>query len=320
MSVSYNYFITEEEQEQEYLQDIQNGKISPKFRFIGEAQMLSWLNLWDKQDNEYYNSTFKFFDSIKSNIVEYINSQEINLISIGGINDERDKILLEEFIKNTNPTYNNISSSQELIKNTLNSIAKINISKNIYVANLSPQHIKRASTQIKKNHNNINFFSVLNNTFGIYPQEYICKCLRDAMDQDDYLLLDVHLSPDVVDPMYVQTMLRSYTRDEFKHHMLSALSPINLTLEHGVLELEYISDKFFTDIRVVKYYFRFNQNKIIKYMGENIYFSKNERILVFTSNKYSKNTLFEILTGHGFRIKKKYINNESSATLLCQLA
>ncbi|CAA6800118.1 MAG: Unknown protein [uncultured Campylobacterales bacterium] len=319
MSIFSNRYITNEDLDHSYLQALQSRVIPPIHRFTSKVQVNSWFNLYEDEDNIYYDSIHNFAKSIKANIAEYV-KKDMNYISIGGLNDVKDRYLLEEFTKQTNPTLSVIASSKYLVKNTLDSLSNIDMKKEVFISDFNAKNIRLISEEIREEHHSNHFFSLLGNSFGIYPQEYISKALRDAMNKDDYLLIEVHTSPDRITPTHTKKMLLNYRREKFQKHIILILDKIGITLEDGDLELEYSNDKFFTEMTVVNYYFRFKKSKIIRFLDQDIYFAKDERILLFSSNKYKLSVLKNILNNHGFRIKEEFISSElNSVQILCQL-
>ncbi|CAA6803744.1 MAG: Unknown protein [uncultured Campylobacterales bacterium] len=320
MSISYNHYITSEDLDTGYLDCLQSRIIKPQYRFTGKAQAQSWVDIWDDANSPYFNNLYTFINQIKEDITKHIKT-DVNFIALGGSNGVKNKPILEELLKKRKTTFSIIASSKDLMNHSLEKISDINIPKEVFISHFKSKNLKLLSRQIKENHHDTNFFVMLSNTFGLHPQETISKSLRDAMNKNDYLLIEAHIAPDKIDPNYIEAMLNNYKNSSFKKHVLLSLSQINITEDDGFLELEYSNDKFFTDLSVVSYYFRFKKSKVVKYLNEEIYFAKNERILLFSSNKYKVKVLRRILNDHGFDIKEEFINHElGCAEILCQLA
>ncbi|CAA6803220.1 MAG: Unknown protein [uncultured Campylobacterales bacterium] len=318
MTASYNHYTTTKNFDTEYLKALQIRRIPPKYKFIGQKNAKAWIDTCLKSDYEYYSKPYKFLDSIKSDISKCI-SGDVNLIALGSPNLTKDKLLIEEFQKTKQVTYSLVDSSKELASYIIEDFANINIPKEVFISDIT-QNLDLISTQLRDNYHSKNLFTILTNTFGTYSQEIISKPIRDAMKRDDYLLIEVHITPDEPSPKYIQNVLNSYNNTFYNSHVMQVFSKCDITTDDGYMEVHYGEEKFFPDINVVSHYFKFTRSRIVKFMGEDIYFSKGERILAAYSNKYKLEVLRKVINTHGFSIKKEFIDKENGySEILCQL-
>lgn len=319
MSVLYNHYIDNETLDKEYLKILRTRVIHPKYKFIGKEQAKSWVEACSSPKSPYYTNLYRFIESISAEMIDSIQGN-INLIALGGSNGVKDKPLLQQGLKQKNITYNIVDSGKDLINHSLDTISDIDIPKEVFLSEFDSHRLKLISSQIRKDHNPVHLFTILSNTFGAYPQEHICQCIRDAMNKNDYVLIEAHLAPDEITPRHIQKIINNYKNPIYSSHVMHVCHRVGITEDDGYLELEYSNDRFFPELNVVKYYFKFNKPKVLEYMGELIYFSKDERIEIFSSNKYKIQTLRDILSNHGFVIKKEWIDTVSnSAEMLCQI-
>lgn len=318
MSISFNYYTNITELKNEYLHALQTRTIPAKYRFIGKTQADAWINICYNSDYKYYSSPYAFMESIKSDIANTIN-KDINIIALGSCNGSKDNVLIKEILKTKKASFATVAISKELATHTISQMSDIDINKEVYISNLTPHNLTLISDSIRENNHNTNLFTILGNTFGNHPQEFISQTLREAMNHDDYLLIGAHISPDVLDPAYIQDVIASYDNKEYNYQVMLSLAHANITEDDGHLEVEYSSDQFFPEIHVVSHYFVFEHSKVVRYQNKDVFFTKGERLRVTYSNKYKLNVLRSILSNHGFVIQQEFLNlKEGYAKMLCK--
>ena len=167
--------------------------------------------------------------------------------------------------------------------------------------------IKELSHYVKDQYNATNFFTLLGNIFGNYPQGMILKTIRNAMTPGDKILIDVHVMSEgsmESRTWQIKEMIRSYSNPSSQEQVVALLADAGIDRTDGAIDVEFSKDKLFPQMDVVERYFRFGRSKVITYQREDIYFAKGERIMVGYSNKYTFECLENILTSHGLCIVK----------------
>ncbi|CAA6813501.1 MAG: Unknown protein [uncultured Campylobacterales bacterium] len=319
MSIEYSYYTTKKDLDKEYLTSLQLRSISPKYRFIGKKQSQARIDMYSSNDSKYYINPKTFMDDVKTEISEYL-AQNINVIALGSSNGNKDKILLEELTKTKQASFVAVEISKELASYTLSNMNDLDIHKEVFVSDLIPENLSLISESIRESHFKTHLFTILGNTFGNNPQELISETLRDSINSDDYVLIEVHLSPDRLTPKYIQKIINAYDNEVYNEQVMLSLGRVDISTEDGYLEVEFEHDKLFPEIDSIKHYFRFSKPKMIRFMGKDLYFAKDERILVNYSNKYKLNNFKDLLKSHGFSINKEFLDeNKQFGIFLCKL-
>jgi uncharacterized SAM-dependent methyltransferase len=324
-SINFNHYTTSRELEKEYLTGLQTRQIPTKFRFIGEEHAQAWFKICHSSDYTYYQNPFNFIKDISKTIASHIKS-DVNLIGLGSCNGMKDVILLKEFLINHKSGLFLVDQSKEIIDGTLGNITELNIPKEVFISNITKPNLTIISNYLREHYYPINFYTLLGNTLGNYPQAEIIKTFRDSMHPEDFFLVEAHvLSSTSInnEAQQIDEIIANYNNKAYNEQILLSLSRANIQKSDGIIEVEYTSSAFFPKITVVEHYFKFKRNKAIRYLNEDIYFAKGERVLVSYSNKYTLKSLSEIITDHGLKIVKTFEFRDKTidyATLLCQVA
>lgn len=323
--INFNHYTPSRELEKEYLMGLERHEIPTKFRFIGEEHAQAWFKICHSSEYTYYQNPFKFIKDISGDIAKYIKS-DVNLVGLGSCNGMKDIILLKEFLKNHKSGLFLVDQSKEIIDGTLNSITDISVPKEVFIANITKPNLTMISNYLRKHYFPVNFYTLLGNTLGNYSQAEIIKTFRDSMYPEDFLLVEAHvLSESSADQeaQQIDEIISNYNNEAYNEQIILSLSHANIQKSDGIIEVEYATNAYFPKITVIEHYFKFKRNKVIRYLNEDIYFAKGERILVSYSNKYTLKSLSEIITDHGLKIVKTFDFRDKSidyATLLCQVA
>ena len=317
-------YIQEDLLKKEYLHGLQQRRLDEKFSYIGERQAQSWFNRCESPDYEYYRSSKQLLEDCISDFVRD-HTSDVNVIALGPGDALKEKIVVDSLLKKHQVDLFFVDTSREILDVAVENTADSGIVKEVFIADLRRfMDIKALSRHVKKHYHSTNFFTLLGNTLGNYPQAVILKTIRNAMTPGDKILIDVNVksagSPEE-EAEQVAKMIQAYSNASDLERISALLSEANIEETDGNLEVEYTRDDYFPQMQVIKQFFHFNRSKTITYEGEDIYFTKGERILVCISNKYTFESLENILTSHGLRIIK-YAKDATGKyyQLLCELA
>ena len=324
-NINVNNYTREDHLKKEFLGNLQQRKIDDKFSYVGGRQANSWFNICNSPEYTYYrNSKQLLEDTIQDFVADH--KGDVNVIAFGPGDALKEKAVVNAFLKQHRASLFFVDTSREILNEAIKNTADSDLLKEVFVADLRNfMDIKEISQSIKRHYNPTNFFTFLGNTLGNYPQAMILTTLRNAMTSGDKILIDVHIkSAGSIEEEVAQAheMVKSYNNNpSFRERTLALLSEARIEETDGVIEVEFNKDNLFPQMDVVELYFRFNRNKIITYLGEDVYFGKDERILVGYSNRYTFETLENILSSHGLRIIKDVKDDTGKyCQVLCTLA
>ena len=319
-------YIQKEQLKKEFLYGLQNRKIDEKFSYIGEQQANAWVALCNAPEYAYYRNSKQLLEHCIQDFLAN-HKGDVNVIVLGPGNALKEKIVVNHLRERHRVNLFFVDISREMLTIAIKNTEDSDVLKEVFIADLTNfTDIKNISQYVKNHYSTTNFFTLLGNTLGNYPQAIMLKTLRNAMEPGDKVLIDcrVTLAGNAEEETsQIAKMIKEYNNPIFRELLLGSLSKAHIEATDGTIEVEFDSDEFFPQIDMVKQYFRFNRDKTITYCGEDIYFAKGECILVGYSNKYTFESLKNknIVTSHGFRI----IKHTTDATkkyyqLLCELA
>lgn len=325
VSLPITTYTQEDHLKKEYLHGLHKRRIDEKFSYIGKRQTDAWLNICKSKEYEYYRNSKKLLENkIKDFVSDY--KTDVNVIAFGPGDALKEKVVVDAFLENHQVSLFFVDISREMLDVAIKNTEDSDVLKEVFIADLRDfMRIKGICHHIKKHYNATNFFTFLGNTMGNYPQAMILKTIRSAMAPGDKILLDADVK--VVGSLdeevaHIDRIVQEYKNNPtYLEKTLASLSEAGIKETDGCIEVDFGRDDFFTEMDVVKQYFRFNRSRVITYQGEDVYFANSERILVHYSNKYTFKALENILTSHGLRIIEYDKDSTGECYLmLCELA
>ena len=324
MHTVLSYYTREEHLKKEFLNGLQQRRVDEKFSYIGERQANSWFNLCKSDEYTYYKNSKLL---LKHYIKDLVSSHkgDVNVIAFGPGDGLKEELVVKAFLERQRASLFFVDVSRDILNVAIENMRDNDVLKEIFVADLKNfVDIKDISHHVKKSYNGTNFFTLLGNTLGNYPQAMILKTFRSSMAPGDKILIDVNVKiakSSEEEAAQIDEMIQGYDDNPaFQERNLALLSEAHIEAADGSLEVEFTRDEFFPQMSVLKQYFRFSRSKTISYQGEDVYFAKGERILIHYSNKYTFESLENILTSHGLHIIK-YAKDDTGryCLILCEL-
>ena len=325
VSLPITTYTQENHLKKEFLSGLYQRRIDEKFSYIGQRQTTAWLKKCNSPEYKYYGNSKNLLENTIHNFIAD-HKTDVNIIAFGPGDALKEKVVVNAFLEKHRVNLFFIDISREMLNVAIKNTEDSDVLKEVFIADLRDfMRIKDICQHIKKHYHATNFFTFLGNTLGNYPQAMILKTIRSAMVPKDKILIDAHLK--VSGSIEEEAAQIDKIVHEYKHNptylekTLASLSEAGIKETDGTLEVDFGIDEFFTQIDVVKQYFRFNRNRTINYLGEDVCFANSERILVHYSNKYTFETLENILISHGLRITKHTNDTTGECCLmLCELA
>lgn len=201
------------EYSQELVRRLKNREIIPmKYLYRTEHASNHWLNICKRESYQFYKNSISLLRAqakdIATVIVENIGNKEIDLVSLGSGNGEKDNLLIREFTKNLKTGeyiyYYPVDISDTLIEATVkNSIAKgINKERIRSKAVLADFNQLSDLKRVYEERPASNVFSVLGNTIGNADEDALISSIADAMFPGDVVLIEINVGDlDINDPM-----------------------------------------------------------------------------------------------------------------------
>lgn len=319
-----NHYIQKQQLNEAFLASLQERRIEAKFQYIGEQQANAWLKLCESPEYDYYRNSKKLLEHTAEHFTAYCNNN-VNVIVLGPGNALKEKLVVQALQRNHQVHLFFVDTSKEMLNIAVKNVADTGALEQLFVADLmNVKDIAELSRYIRKQYNATSFFTCLGNTLGNYPQAMMLKTIRHAMAPGDKMLMDIHLKvagSTKEEALHIDETIKQYDNAANREGALTLLSEVGITATDGTVEVVFEKDQVFPQMDLVKRYFRFTLSKTITYQGEDIYFTKGERILVSYSSKYTFTFLEHLLTARGLCI----VENAQSETgkihqLLCELA
>ncbi len=315
-------YVQENHLKKEFLFDLQQRRIDEKFKYIGEQQANAWFNICNSPDYDHHRKPMKFLENCIQDLVSD-HKGDVNVIALGPGDALKEQVVVDTFLEKHRVSLFFVDISREILNVAIQNVGDRDELKEVFIADLSKfMDIEDIGRYVKRHYNSTNFFTLLGNTLGNYPQAMILTTFRNAMKPGDKVLIEVHAkSTESLEEEQIDETLKGYDNPIYTEQLIASLSAAGIDGTDGTIEVEFNADKFFPQIDVVEQYFCFDRNKVVNYEGTQIYFAKGERILVDYSNKYTLESLKHLLTSHGLRtIKHTKDETGKYYLMLCELA
>lgn len=300
-----NILDTDRKIREEFLACLRRCNIFTKFLYWGRKETQNWLNVC--KDPEYINwpLEIKLLNTNLSEIIKLINPCVKNLIGLGIGNGEKDKMILNAFLKHRFMRYFAIDISLHMVKAGFKTLRKVPVEKTAYIGDF--EHLEKLAPKIKKQTGGSNLISILGNTLGNLDQVSTLNLIRRSMDKNDYLLFAVQIleKGKVLD---IGEILNAYNTKVLQESSFGAIMRSGLKKSDGIIEIEFGKNKLYPQLNTIEYFFTFKKDKTIKYLGHEINFKTDERILTYYSYKYDEKNITFLLNNNGFRIVKCFFS------------
>lgn len=239
------------EYSKELTRRLKNKEIIPmKYLYRTEQASNHWLNICKKGSYHFYKNSLSLLRSkskaIASAIVKCIGDNEIDLISLGSGNGEKDNILIREFtkgMKNDEYIYYypvDISDTliEEAVKNsTGKGINKSRIKTRALLADFN-QLLELQKVYEERPANNV--FSVLGNTIGNSDEADLISSIADSMLTGDVVMIEINVGEGDVN----DKMLRELDN---LHHDFAPLASLGIPFDENLLTYTKITGESVID-------------------------------------------------------------------------
>lgn len=286
---------------EEFMASLRRRNLPTKFQYWGREETQNWLNVC--KDPEYINwpLEIRLLEANLPKIVELVNPRVKNLISLGIGNGEKDKMILNAFLKDRPMRYFAIDISLYMVKAGFKTLRKVPAEKTAYIGDF--EHLEKLAPKIKKQTGSNNLISILGNTLGNLDQVATLNLIRRSMDRNDYLLFAVQIL-EKGEILHIGEILSAYNTKALQGLSFGAIMRSGLKKTDGIIEIEFGKNKLYPQLNTVEYFFTFKKDRTIRYLNQEINFKIGERIFTYYSYKYDKKNIAFLLNNNGFKIIK----------------
>jgi len=319
-TVLVHNYLNSKDLNRQFLCGLENRRLDVKLFYQGEQQAQNWINLCHSEEYCHYRNFLKFLKSIVLQLDEIIQG-DINLISLGIGDGEKEKVILEQFLLNRQAGLFMVDASVDLIRSSLKNLAQLGVAKEAFVADIVQHNvIKDIGCYAKKsNRDRINLYTFMGSTIGNVSQSAIFNILRETMKPGDYILIEFHVRSS--DENYDSLgMVKEYGGDINRGIYFTLLEKSGITEDDGDVSVEYMRHHTLPFIDVIEIYFSFYKSKIVRFFGEELYFAGGEKILMESSCVYTIESVIHLLESYGMKVVKTFQDNSNHyLTTLCQM-
>lgn len=279
--------------------------IPTKFQYWGKEETQNWLDVCKNPEYINWPLEISLLDLNLPEIVKAVKPKVNNLVSLGIGNGEKDKMILNAFLKNHPMRYFTIDVSSHMVKTGLKTLNSVPTEKTAYIGDF--EHLEKLAPKIKKQTTGNNLISILGNTLGNLDQITTLNLIRRSMGKNDFLLFAVQIleKGKVLD---VGEILSAYNTKVLQKLSFGALIGTGLKRTDGIIEIEFGKNKLYPQLNTIEYFFTLKKDRTIKYLNREIDFKTGERILTYYSYKYDKKNITFLLNNNGFKIIKYFFS------------
>ncbi len=288
---------------EEFLGCLRQRNVPSKFSYWGDMETRHWLNVC--KDPEYINwpLEIKLLEKNLPEIVRLAGRPVANLVSLGIGNGEKDKMILDAFLKTRPVRYYALDISLPMVKAGFKTLGKTPVEKTAYIGDFV--HLESFAPKIKKQSGGANIISILGNTLGNLNQVNTLNLIRRSMDRHDYLLVSFQIL-EAGKILEIGEILGAYNTKAWHELSYGTIMRSGLKKSDGITEVEFGKDKLYPQLNIIEFFFAFKKDKTIKYLNHEFDFKAGERILTYYSYKYDEKNITFLLNNNGFRIVKSF--------------
>jgi len=295
--------LNEQTLERERILCLKQGKVDPKFHYETQKQSDLWLKVHEQfapptDVSSLYQEAGQFLFGL-------IKPKASTLLSLGCGGGEKDITILRKLPLDVNfiPTDISIPLLQAVAQRAkreglrVGSPLAFNIFSTENIRNFIGPHLSRQ-----------NIFTSFGLIPNFHPQE-ILPTIHSLLQPEDYLLFSANLAPRGIDeilPQYNNQPTKDWLA-EFLQRFGEAKGQITISTTREE-QLDFISARFI-----------FSATSILATGGKEFVFEPGEQIDLFTSYRYTKDSIKRIFSEHHIEVAKEFISqNGEDGVFVCQ--
>ena len=293
------------------------GEIPLKFVYIGNTGVTRWDKIAKNrsEDNRGINSVEGNLLSAKVNdfLNSFKNLEKLNIIDIGPGNGYPVMPLLHPLKKlGINFRYIPVDISEEMlrlasnnVKNTFSEIEIKPINLDFELGNFAEETYKLREGGFQ------NLMLFLGSTLGNQSdRSRVLTNFRDSMTSDDFLIIGVEL----VNLHKTDKILKQYQGKSVADFVFSVAEFLGIKREDGEFKVSFNNESHQIEI-----YFYFVKDVKVNFENDEIFFEKDDKLLLARSHKFTEWVFAKVLSDAGFRMELMTTSSEKGYSLvMCQ--
>ncbi len=295
--------LNEQTLKQERILCLEQGKADPKFHYETQKQSELWLKVHEQfapptDVSNLYEDGGQFLSGL-------INPEGLTLVALGCGGGEKDISILRKLPLQINfiPTDVSIPLVQAVAQRAeeeglcVGSPLAFDLFSTKNIRNFIEPHLSKK-----------NIFTLFGLIPNFHPQE-ILPTIHSLLQPEDYLLLSANLAPRGIDEILPQYNNQP-TKDwliEFLRRFGEPRGKITISTARAE-QLDFISARFI-----------FSDTSILATGGKEFVFEPGEQIDLFTSYRYTEDSIKRTLSGHHIKVTRKFISqNGEEGLFICR--
>jgi len=293
------------------------GEIPLKFVYIGNTGVTRWDKIAKNrsEDNRGINSVEG--NLLNAKVSDFLNSfknlEKLNIIDIGPGNGYPVMPLLHPLKKlGINFRYIPVDISEEMlrlasnnVKNTFSEIEIKPINLDFELGNFAEETYKLREGGFQ------NLMLFLGSTLGNQSdRSRVLTNFRDSMTSDDFLIIGVEL----VNLHKTDKILKQYQGKSVADFVFSVAEFLGIKREDGEFKVSFNNESHQIEI-----YFYFVKDVKVNFENDEIFFEKDDKLLLARSHKFTEWVFAKVLSDAGFRMELMTTSSEKGYSLvMCQ--
>lgn len=293
------------------------GEIPLKFVYIGNTGVDRWDKIAKNRSEDKHGINSVEGNLLSAKVSDFLNSfknlEKLNIIDIGPGNGYPVMTLLHPLKKlGVNFRYVPVDISEEMLKlasdNVKNEFPDIEIrpiNLDFELGNFAEETYKLRESGFQ------NLMLFLGSTLGNQSdRSRVLTNFRDSMTSDDFLIIGVEL----VNLHKTDKILKQYQGEDAADFVFSVAEFLGIKREDGEFEVVFNSESHQIEI-----YFHFAKDVSVILENDEIFFEKDDKLLLSRSHKFTEWVFAKVLSDAGFRMELMTTSSEKGYSLvMCQ--
>jgi len=280
-----------------------------KLWYLTPKQAQGFLDL-SKTDGYREHIIEKEVSLIRSNLKNFVAAipkKSCNIIDLGCGDGQKASLFIDELDKHIEIRYCPIDISSYMVSKAADTIRKMKISEVLeFKWNISDfENLNNVMPLFRDKGFENHFMMLLGNTLGNFDREDILHGIKNSMNKDDVLIIGNGLSNGHED----------WTR-EYKDQVINRWL-MEIPKQLGLSEKDVKYDVRFVNSRIEELYI-VEKDKAVEHLERTVHFKKGDIIITAISYKYTKSSLYKILTKFFSKVEIYTDTKNSYALALCR--
>ena len=303
--------IKEEELEERFYNSLKEHKLPDYFLYLGAPGVKNWVTL---DRSEKFTVAAQLTELLRESMpfIGRLIPPGMNVVSLGVGSGEKERIILDELSRRSDPFYFPVDISSQMVDIALETVRDIPVEKLGLVGFFEDMPLLKRFWRAPV------ILCMLGNNFCNYEPDHVLKAVHENLDGEDLFLFDCHLFPNAVDKESIRKKIEAiYRSKENVSFNVGPLLRCGMDPENVAFQLDLLPTQTLIGA-VYRTHKRVNIRKdtTINCGSGTVNFEAGDTIQLGFTYKYTAGQIEALLRQYNFTVLRMFLSSDRSNLLV----